>query len=72
MNWLHRPLDGRLQRDGLCQSHKRRDAEQVGQHHRLLRQELLKAVHRTRGCCQAIQFLVVEVYHERVDYFHIR
>jgi len=33
---------------------------------------ILQAVHRIRGCCQAIQFLVVEVYHERVDYFHIR
>jgi hypothetical protein len=38
MTWLR----SRLQRDWLCQADKGLDAEQVGQHHRFLRQKLLK------------------------------
>lgn len=36
---------GRLQRDRLCQSDERPDAEQVGQHQRLLGQELVEGWH---------------------------
>jgi hypothetical protein len=42
--WLRCPFD-RLQGNRLCQADKWLDAEQVGQHHRLLRQELVEGQH---------------------------
>jgi hypothetical protein len=54
--WLHRQLNGRLQWNGLCQANKRVDAEQVGQHHRLLCQELTEGLHIVCSRPDALSF----------------
>ena len=51
MTWLR----CRLQGDGLCQADEGLDAEQVGQHHRLLCQELVKGQHSV--CSRQMPFL---------------